>query len=180
MMRRRGSMANLNFFAAEADQQAFLEFLFASTDVRVFESYSEPDRDLREFCSVEALRSAFNLGTDANGNGTAILLQLWSPSVMDELKVTRFALDPIACAGWTFRHRIDGGALMQLYLGGVCGRVVTHSHFGHFSQKAHKSGTWTTASIGSRSRRYRIESSTTCAGEWPSQKFRVAPCCRKI
>ena len=38
--------ANVNFFAAEADQRAVLDFLFAETDVRVFESYSEFDADL--------------------------------------------------------------------------------------------------------------------------------------
>jgi hypothetical protein len=125
---------NLDFFAAEADQRALLDFLFSSTDVRVFESYSEFDADLREFRSTEELGVTFPIGTDEHGNGFAVLLQLWSPSVMSKLTITRFTLDPSACDGHTFRHRIDGGGLMQLYLGGVCGRVVTKSHFGHQSQ----------------------------------------------
>jgi hypothetical protein len=33
--------ANLDFFAAEADQRAVFDYLFSATDVRVFESYSE-------------------------------------------------------------------------------------------------------------------------------------------
>ncbi len=53
---------------------------------------------------------------------------------MSELTITRFALNPDACHGHTFRHNIEGGALMQLYLGGVCHRVITRSHFGHQSQ----------------------------------------------
>jgi hypothetical protein len=126
--------ANLNFFAAESDQKAVTEFLFSSTDVRVFESYSEFGRDLREFHSTDDLASAFPLGTDPFGNGSAILLQLWSQSVMRELTITRFALNPDACNGHTFRHRMDGGALMQMYFGGVHNRVVTVSHFGHQSQ----------------------------------------------
>jgi hypothetical protein len=125
---------NLDFFAAEADLRALLDFLFSATDVRVFESYSEFDADLREFHSTEELAAAFPLGTDPHGNGKAVLLQLWSPSVMTKLTIARFALDPAACDGHTFRHRIDGGGLMQLYLGGVCGRVVTMSHFGHQSR----------------------------------------------
>jgi hypothetical protein len=125
---------NLDFFAAEADQRAILDFLFSSTDVRVFESYSEFDAELREFASTDELAAAFPLGTDPHGNGRVVLLQLWSPSVMSALAIERFALDPAACNGHTFRHRIDGGGLMQLYLGGVCGRVVTMSHFGHQSQ----------------------------------------------
>jgi hypothetical protein len=53
---------------------------------------------------------------------------------MSKLTVRRFALDPVACDGHTFRHCIEGGGLMQLYLGGVCCRVVTMSHFGHQSR----------------------------------------------
>jgi hypothetical protein len=125
---------NLDFFAVKADQRAVLDFLFSSTDVRVFESYSLFDSELREFGSTDDVDAAFALGSDPHGNGCAILLQLWSPSVMSELTIERFALDPVACDGHTFRHRIDGGGLMQLYLGGVCGQVVTKSHFGHQSQ----------------------------------------------
>jgi hypothetical protein len=126
--------ARLDFFAAETDQRAVLDFLFSSTDVRVFESYSEFDAELREFPSTEEMAAAFPLGTDQHGSGHAVLLQLWSPSVMSKLTIERFAVDPAACNGHTFRHRIDGGGLMQLYLGGVCGQVLTMSHFGHQSQ----------------------------------------------
>lgn len=126
--------ANLDFFAAEADQRAVLDFLFSSTDVRVFESYSEYSAELREFRSTDELATAFALGADPHGNGHAVLLQLWSPSVMRDLTIRRFALDPAHCNGHTFRHSIEGGGLIQLYLGGVCDQVVTKSHFGHQSQ----------------------------------------------
>jgi hypothetical protein len=125
---------NLDFFAAETDQRAVLDFLFSSTDVRVFETYSEYGAELREFRSTEELAEAFPLGTDPYGNGAVFTLALWSPSVMRELAIERFALDPAHCNGHTFRHQINGGGLMQLYLGGVCERVVTKSHFGHGSQ----------------------------------------------
>ena len=52
-----GLSVNLDFFAAESDQRALLDFLFASTEVRVFESYSEFDADLREFRSTDELAS---------------------------------------------------------------------------------------------------------------------------
>jgi hypothetical protein len=126
--------ANLDFFAAEADLRAVLDFLFSSTDVRVFESYSEYGADLREFRSTDELAAVFPLGADLHGNGNAVLLQLWSPSVMRDLTIRRFKLDPAHCDGHTFRHSIEGGGLMQLYLGGVCERVVTKSHYGHQSQ----------------------------------------------
>ncbi len=126
--------ANVDFFAAAADQRAVLDFLFSSTDVRVYESYSQYDADLREFRSSDELAATFPLGTDPHGNGLAILLALWSPCVMRELSIRRFKLDPAKCDGHTFRHNIEGGGLMQLYFGGVCDRVVTKSHFGHQSQ----------------------------------------------
>lgn len=125
--------ANLDFFAAETDVQAVLDFLFSSTDVRVFESYSGFGAELREFRSTAELAAAFPVGRDPDGNGT-ILLELWSPAVMRDLFITRIPLNPVHCEGHTFRHRIDGGGLMQLQLGGACGRVVTKSHFGHQSQ----------------------------------------------
>ncbi len=126
--------ANVGFFAAEADERAVLDFLFSSTDARVFESYSRPDAELREFLSTDDLAVAFPLGSDPHGNGNAILLQLWSPAVMRELSIRRFKLDPVHCDGHTFRHSIEGGGLMQLYFGGTCDRVLTRSHFGHQSQ----------------------------------------------
>jgi hypothetical protein len=127
-------MANLDFFAAEQDQREVLDFLFSSTDVRVFESYSEYSQNLREFTSTTELANAFPLGHDLHGNSAAVLLQLWSPSVMSELAIKRIALDSKACNGHTFRYCIEGGGLMQLYFGGLCGEVITKSHFGHQSQ----------------------------------------------
>lgn len=121
---------NVDFFAAEADQKALLDFLYSETDVRVFESYSKPDAELGEFRSTKELIASFPIGQDQQGNGNAVLLQLWSPSVMKRLNIERLSLDPTLCDGHTFRHRIDGGGLMQLYFGGVFGSVITMSHFG--------------------------------------------------
>ncbi len=123
-------MARLDFFAAEADQRDVFDFLFSSTDVRVFESCSDFDQELREFRSFEELARVFPIGIDQVGSGSAILLQLWSPSVMSDLAVTRIAVKSKSRNGHTFRHRIDGGGLMQLYLGGVHERVLTRSHLG--------------------------------------------------
>jgi hypothetical protein len=60
---------NLDFFAAEADQRALLDFLFSARDVRVFERSSESDDDLREFRSTDEWAAAFALGTDPHGRG---------------------------------------------------------------------------------------------------------------
>ena len=126
---------NLNFFAAEADQRAVLDFLFSATDVRIFESYSVPEAELREFKSTEELAAAFPLGMDKHGNGHALTLQLFSPSIMEKPSIRRITLNPKACAGHTYRYCIDGGGIMQLYLGGIFEKVLTISHFGHQSLK---------------------------------------------
>ena len=127
-------MANLGFFASRDDQKAVADFLFAHTDVRVFESYSEFGQELREFKSFSDLSSAFEVGVDRHGNGTAILLQLWSPSVMAKPEFARIDLDPRRCDGHTFRFCVRGGGLVQLYFGGVHDWVITASTFGHFSE----------------------------------------------
>ena len=123
----------VNFFATETDQRALLDFLFESTDVRMFETYSEPDADLREFRSTDALASTFPIGLDPHGNGHAICLALWSPAVRRKPTFRRFALDPAKCDGHTFRHEIEGYGVMTLYLGGIFEQVITPSIFYHTS-----------------------------------------------
>lgn len=127
-------MANLDFFATRADHEAVVRFLFASTDIRVFESYSEYDRELREFRSFEGLAAAYDVGADPYGHGFAVLLQLWSPSVEPGPQIERIKLDPRRCEGHTFRYNIEGWGLIQLYLGGTHGRTITSSHYGHNSE----------------------------------------------
>jgi len=112
-----------------------LEFIYAETDCRVFESYSKFDQNLQEFASTEQLLSAYDIGQDPHGNGYAVLLQLWSPSVSSRVKIERIALIPEKCDRHTFRYNIEGWGLMQLYLGGEKDRLITNSHFGHNSLK---------------------------------------------
>lgn len=135
---------NLDFFAVAKDARELLDFLFLSTDVRVFESYSRFGTELREFTCSDAVSDAYPLGMDPTGSGHAVLLQLWSPSVMAQLGIEGITLDPLACDGHTFRHRIEGAGLMQLYFGGLHGKVITMSHFGHQSQM--RAETWGSAS----------------------------------
>ena len=125
---------NLDFFAAAGDQRELLQFLLSSTDARIFEHYSAFGSDLREFKSVAEVDAVFTLGRNLPGRGAQNVLQLWSPSVMSNLRIEVVNLDPKACDGHTFRYRIDGSGLMQLHLGIVTDNVVTMSHFGHQSR----------------------------------------------
>jgi len=125
-----------------------LEFLFDSTDVRVFESYAECGQELREFSSMADLQSTFPIGCDPAGNSSDALLQLYSPSAYDKYWIRHIDLIPKKCAGHTFRFAIEGYGLIQLYLGGVhenCSlashrkvqprRCVTTSHLGYLGEK---------------------------------------------
>lgn len=128
-------MANLDFFATRADFEQLFAFLFDETDFHVFELYSEHGKSIREFVSFADLCATFDVGQDKYGNGTAALLQLWSPSVRPKPRIQRINLDPGKRNGFTFRFCFSGHGLVQLHLGGVHDRVITKSHYGHFSER---------------------------------------------
>ena len=85
-------MANLDFYAVREDMINLLEFIYAETDCRVFESYSKFDQNLQEFASTEQLLSAYDIGQDPHGNGYAVLLQLWSPESAGDERVVSLAI----------------------------------------------------------------------------------------
>ena len=67
-------MPSIDFYAVTADIRGLIHAILEETDLRIFESYSRYDMELREFRSYDQLSSAFNLGTDEQGNGNAVLL----------------------------------------------------------------------------------------------------------
>ena len=50
-------MPELQFYAARQDIVTLLEFVYGETDCRVFEAYSAPDSEPREFGSIAVSRS---------------------------------------------------------------------------------------------------------------------------
>lgn len=54
-------MAQLDFFALRKDIESVVEYIFDETDCRVFEAYSRPGHELREFNNLEALRDSDHL-----------------------------------------------------------------------------------------------------------------------
>jgi hypothetical protein len=133
-------MASLDFFAVYEDQVSLFQFLLQQTDVQIFEFSSQPNRRIRSFTTVDDINDTVQLGHDKPGNGLGALFTLYSPSVMPEVAVRRieFKVRRDAAAQW--REELFGGALMQLYLGGVHETVITKSHFGHNSQR--RAATW--------------------------------------
>jgi hypothetical protein len=119
-------MANLDFYALEDDQRSLLEFIYAETDVAVFELASEFDCDVRRFDSISAIEAAFSLGRHPASH-----FQLWSPSVMKAPVIRRIDLK---VPGHSFRYAVEGAGLMQLHLDGRNDEVIYHTHYGHWNE----------------------------------------------
>ena len=128
-------MATLDFFAVRDDLLDLLGFIYSETDCVVYESYSRYDSELRQFISVQQLDAAFSIGDDPHGNGSAILLQLHSPSVAASPSIRRFRL---SVPGYSFRYCVESADLMQLYLGGSHDEFISQSHFGHWNEAGAK------------------------------------------
>src|SRR5271163_1800538 len=103
-------MANLDFYALGDDLRSLFQFLYAETDVVVYELASEYDRDARRFTSLDELEAVFNLGAYRAGH-----LNLFSPSVMVRPVFRRIELK---VPGHSFRYEVRGAGLIQLYLDG--------------------------------------------------------------
>ena len=97
--------------------------------MRVFETYSEPSKPLREFKdSAEAVR-LLGLGADPHGNGYAAGLSVWATSVMP-----RPERDSYIMTNGQWRETVRGCGLFWLHLGGVHKNTVTDSSLGWFTE----------------------------------------------
>lgn len=119
-------MANLDFYALGDDLRSLFQFLYAETDVVVYESASEFDHDARRFASLAELEAVFSLGAYR-----AAYLQLWSPSVMARPIIERIELK---VSRHSFRYAVRGAGLIQLYLDGGRDGVIYHTHYGHWDE----------------------------------------------
>lgn len=98
----------------------------------MFEPYSLPDTELVEFHDTKEVHERY---PSPDPQRRHVLLQLWPTKASRSLRITRLKLDPLACDGHTFRHRVEGWGLIQLYLDGVSESGIRHSHTGHYSAK---------------------------------------------
>jgi hypothetical protein len=119
-------MANLDFYALGDDLRSLFRFVYAETDVVVYELASEFDCDARQFASLAELEAVFNLDGYKVGH-----LQLWSPTVMARPVFQRIELK---VPGHSFRYAVEGAGLIQLYLDGQRDGVIYHTHYGHWNE----------------------------------------------
>lgn len=123
----------MNFFACKTDLLNIFKFILSETDLRIYEHYSEYDKDLREFSSVEEILEAFNLGV----GDLSTHLMLYSPSLKGKL-VTRkiiFNSDVQEKKGHTYRYEIAGWGMIQMELEGIHQKSIIASYINCNSQK---------------------------------------------
>jgi hypothetical protein len=122
-------MPTMRFFTSRADRGDVLLWIFESGLFRVFESYSLPDSELREFqtageATAIATKDMFSPG-----------FTCWPSGAGPEPAVRRFSLDPEFCGGATFRYELFGWGAIGLNFGRDSGDTIEPSSIGVNSQK---------------------------------------------
>ncbi|MBD1362299.1 hypothetical protein IDJ77_00630 [Mucilaginibacter sp. ZT4R22] len=123
---------NYDFFADEADKLSLLTYILQETDLQIFDLSSPFGETIRRYESVDDIRSRFDL---KNETPSAIHFQLWSPQFKGEPIFRKIELNPKYCNGLTYRFATEGWGLIQLYLGGISGKNLKHSHIGHSTKR---------------------------------------------
>jgi hypothetical protein len=126
-------MPNCDFYAADADFEAVLEFVFAECECQVFESYSPLDQDLVELGNPAEIARRYPLGKCA-GTAPSVLLSLVPPSGRTLVTKRRIDLKPGSVPGATHRYVLEGWGTISLQLGGVGPKGLVHSHSNHNSE----------------------------------------------
>lgn len=131
-------MPNCDFYAAKDDLERVLRFVFGELSCRVFDAYSEPEKELREFHGLDGVLAAHSVGACENA-AAQICLQLWPVSAYGNVNFRRIKLRQKQSVDPTFRYCIEGWGLIQLYLGGCNDQTIFHSHTNCFGEKgAHR------------------------------------------
>lgn len=102
-------MAQLDFFALRDDIESVIKYVFDETDCRVFEAYSRPGFELREFTSLTALPDSDYL--DANGG--RYFLRLISRSADCDPILREFTLTKTGQQ----RFKVEAPAMFQITQG---------------------------------------------------------------
>jgi hypothetical protein len=115
---------NLDFYAADDDWSAVLQIVFGSKLFRVFEAYSRPGHDLREFNGVREIVEA---------GGWHLMLFVAGSGPEPIARRIEFAAG-VSDAG--FRYAYEGWGLIQLLFGGPFGaQELRWSHTNHNTEK---------------------------------------------
>ena len=126
-------MPNLDFYAADEDYEPIVSFVFSDEKLRVFESYSRPDRGLVEIKSREHFWEHFS--PEISGKNASILFQLFTVGGGGEPLFRRIELKPGPLGDAKFRFACVGWGLIQLQFELPRQKMLRPSHTNHNSEK---------------------------------------------
>lgn len=122
-------MAEVYWYGTDADHQQFLTWLLAEPGLALWQEYSDFDQKLKRF------RDARDVIADTsrpypNGRPHFPLYVLYLRGSGPRFRSTRYALDPRACDGATFRYIVTKGlGLMDMTIGPMHQNTVLRSGF---------------------------------------------------
>lgn len=133
-------MPNCNFYAADKDYEQILAFIFKELDCKVYQKYSEPNRDMVQFKNAAEVIKHYGLNSFSSSEGKAqsAHLVLWPIKASKNFKVTRQELNPKKFNGASFRQHAEGWGAIQVTLTGVGSKGLEKSSCNHSTQKRAK------------------------------------------
>ncbi|CAM3297007.1 hypothetical protein KIPE111705_00440 [Kibdelosporangium persicum] len=132
-------MPNLDFYATGEDWSAVLEAVFELGSFRVFEAYSAPDHELREF----------HAATEIPEGRAGRHLQLLVIGAGPDPVAKRIDVLPGTLGDATFRYCCEGWGLVQLQHGVPDGtRELRWSHTNHNTEKRARAWSGTLSRLG--------------------------------
>ncbi|WP_114790420.1 hypothetical protein U0035_14170 [Niabella yanshanensis] len=121
-----------DFYGTAADKKLILDFIFDETNYQVFDHYSEPGQELKQYFSTNEIIEKFDL---ENGRQYAVCLSLWNSLDGSKNIIRKVDLNPEKCEGQTFRFSSNGWGVQQLYFGGIQNGYLNQSTFTGFNEK---------------------------------------------
>lgn len=109
-------MPNLHWFGNEAEHKAVLSDILTRNEVEIFELYSEPEKPIRKFSTVDDILAEFDLPFPGGQPCSLVLLNLWVKGSGPSPEIIRFALNPEKCDGATWRERTGAVGFVRFYL----------------------------------------------------------------
>ncbi len=124
-------MPNCDFYAVHDDIIGLAQFIFSETDCVIYESCSQPNKDLRCFTVVDELEAVYKSGF----GGGSFLSEIYSPSMRGDIRIVRTDWEAKAWRPASWRFDVTGWGLIQLHLEGVHENRIRHSHTNHNTEK---------------------------------------------
>lgn len=124
-------MAQLDFYANTNDMLEVIDYLFTLAPMRLFESYSQKDKEILEFRSSKDILDSPHI---ENNHGRVFVIGWWE-SVTSRPYTRRFDLSPSI---GKFRYSLEGVGTFQLNQGGLhdlAEKSLNISRFSHWNEK---------------------------------------------